>query len=802
MMDAFLQDLRYAARHVRRAPGFAAAAILTLALGVGANTAMFTALNTLVFKPLAIKDPHSLIAVTSRSQQDQLRLTLIPVVAELEREGPLVGGSPTQSAIAQVTGRCFEMFGVKPILGRTIGNEDVSLTGSGRHVAVIGHRFWNRMFGADPSALGRTIRMEGITLEVIGVMPAGFVGVNVDYGIYIFVPFHTVSPRRPERPSGAGQILGRLKPGVSLEQARAELSGRWPALLERVVPSTLTAPERDLLTDVRFHIERFATGFSGHRERFAEPITITLGLTATLLLLACINLGGLLLSRLAAREAELGVRLALGGSRLRIAQQMLIEGLLVSIAGALLAIPASFAFVAVLESFIPAGFYGTALSFRPDGAVLAVTAATGVLSGLLISSVPIWLGRRRRAAFSHLGDRTVTKRAGIWTRGLLVAQIALSMVLLTGAALLIRSLDLLHDANLGLRIDRVLNARVMPLPEAYRDLDNASYYPALHEKLRAIPNVRAVGFTRRFPGAVASIDVIGQPLASVGEPFGDIRAVLESASPGVFEALGVPLIRGRYPAWSDRASSPQVAIVSDALARRLAPSGDVLGRHVRFGTSRVDQDVEIVGVVGNASLGDPRETALPVFYRPMLQAGVFARYPNVVIATHADPGHVAGAVRDVLKAGGREYAHAIQPLEEIFAQAPLTERMTATIAGAIAILAVALAFIGIYGTLAYSVSRRTREIGVRLALGADRGRVLGMIVREGLLLTAVGIAIGIPFSIFAGRMLRTLLFGVRETDVLVLGATTVFFVIVGMAAGLAPARRAASVDPAIMLRSE
>jgi putative ABC transport system permease protein len=815
MIDALLHDLRYAARHLRRAPAFAVGAILILALGIGANTAMFTALNALLFKRLPIKDPDTLIALTSRNQQDQLRLTLIPVVTALEREGPLhtpcalngggviaadVGGVPTQSAIALVTGRCFEMFGVNPILGRTITNEDVSMTGPGRHVAVIGHGFWTRMFGADPNVLGKTVRMEGITLEVVGVMPAGFVGVQIDSGIDVFVPFHTVLPKRPERPAGAAQILGRLKPGVSFEQARAEFGGRWAALVESSLPSTLVRPERDLFTDVRVRVERFATGVSSYREQFVRPIAIVLGLTSALLLLACINLGGLLLSRLAARESELGVRLALGGSRLRIAQQMLIEGLLLSITGALLAMPTSYALVAVLVSFMPTGLVATAVSFRPDGTVLAATAAIGALSGLLISSVPVWLGWRRRAALNHLSDRTITRRAGRWTRGLLVAQIALSVVMLSGAGLLIRSLHLLHQANLGLRVDRVLYVRVMPFPGAYRDIDNPSYYRALHDKLTAIPGVRAAGFARLFPRA--SGDFNGQPIAPIGEPFGEIRAQFETASPGFFEAIGVPLIRGRYPAWTDRATSAQVAIVSDALARALAPDGDVLGRRVRFGTNRIDQDVEIVGVVGNASMGNPRQADLPVFYRPMLQTGAFANYPSLVIATHGDPGQVSAAARETLKESGREYAHAIQMLGDVFEQAPSTERMTATVSGAIAVLAVALAFIGIYGVLAYSVSRRTREIGVRVALGAERGRVLRMVMREGLVVTTIGMAVGIPCAILAGRVLRTMLFGVTETNPFVLGLAAAFFILVGAAAGIVPAMRAAAVDPAITLRTE
>jgi len=308
-----------------------------------------------------------------------------------------------------------------------------------------------------------------------------------------------------------------------------------------------------------------------------------------------------------------------------------------------------------------------------------------------------------------------------------------------------------------------------------------------------------MGFTRVFPGGG---QLIGQPIGFVNDPEPSVRAQLESVSPGLFETLGVPLLRGRLPQWTDTAQTQPVAIVSESLASRLTADGDVLGRHVKFGSGRGDQDVEIVGVVGNMSLGNLRSTDFPLYYRPMLQAGPFANYPNVLIKTDGDPLAVVPGMLSVVKQHGREYAHRINTLEETFRQSPSNERMSATLAGVIAALALALALVGVYSLLAYGVVRRTREIGLRVALGADRADVILMVMREGLLLTALGVAVGIPAVFASSGVLRTLLFGVTGADPVVLAVSIALFLSLGLMAGIVPARRAAGVDPVVALRSD
>ena len=813
-MGALLHDARYAFRHLWRSPWFAAAAILTLALGIGANTAMFSVLNVLVLRPLAVKDPHQLIAASGRNDRDQLVLTLITAVTELERSGPLdkvcaingggvfaadAGGTPTQGVIALVTGKCFEVFGVAPLLGRVIDDSDSPIDDAGRMVTVIGHGFWTRAFGADPNVLGKTVRMEGVELSVIGVMPHGFGGIQADGGIDFFVPNYTVRPRLPDRPSGASHILGRLKPGVSFEQAAAELDSRWPSLLEAVVPATLSGPERVNFLTARVRVERMTYGLWSMRDRYAGAVTIVFGLTAALLLLACVNLGGLLLSRAAARGNELATQRALGASRARLMQQTLLESLIVAIAGAALAIPISFAFVGVLASFLPRPLVDHQLSFLPDARVLLTTALCAITAGVMVSLVPMQLSARG-GAVTFGWNRTIAGTLGRWTRGVLVSQVALSIVLLIGAALLARSLYLLQHTNLGVRTDNILSVRIMPLPGAYRGIDNATYYPALLEQVRSLPGVRGAAMSRIFPRVSSTLT--GGPIRFVGEADAGVRAQMETASPGFFELLGVPLLAGRLPAWTDRANTQQVAIVSDSLARRLHPSGDVLGRRVAWGTARADQDVIIVGIVGNISIGNRRHADFPMFYRPTLQAGLFANYPGLVVAADGDPRPLIAPIRDILNKAGREYVHDAQLLQTVFDESPSAERMSATMAGAVAVLAVTLAFIGVYSALAYSVARRTREIGVRVALGASQSGVTRMVVGEGLRLTLIGTALGIPLAIAGARLLRGLMFGVTESDPLVLLGCAALFALFGASAGIVPALRAARVEPAVALRAE
>jgi predicted permease len=496
------------------------------------------------------------------------------------------------------------------------------------------------------------------------------------------------------------------------------------------------------------------------------------------------------------------MRTALGASRLRLARQLVLEILAVAGAGTILGIGVAWVAVKPIASALPFGGLQPTLNVAPDVRVVFVTALAGLVTGLLASLLPVWLTSRREMLQLH-SDRTIaaTSRPA---RVLLVAQVALSVALLMTAGLLTRSLYLLFNNYPGFDGSQILSARLRPLPGAYRDPafnNGLNYYPLLLERIAALPGVRSVGYARAFGNADRD-DTGRAPIGFVGTPPSGLTAQLDVVSPGFFETIGIPIVQGRGPRWSDAPHAPRVAFVSASLARALG--GDVIGKHVwfAFGADPQLQDVEIVGVVGDASLGNLRSPAPPVFYGVAAQLGPFGFYSTLQIGASGDPWQLVKPLQDTLRGLGREYPYSITTLDKRLQQNAVNERMGATLAMPVAALAALLAFVGVYSLFAYAVVRRTREIGVRLAVGASPAAVLRMVLRESVTLTAIGVAIGIPAGIMASRGLRALLFGVSESDPLVAASVAVFFLVLTIAAVLIPARRAARLDPVAALRAE
>lgn len=817
MSATFSSELHHAIRHLWRSPGFCLASTATLALAIGANAAMFSLHNALVLRTLPIPDPNGLIAISGRSTQDQLRLTPIPAVEELSKEGtPFreicgynsgvvltvgAGASTSQAIGALVTGKCFDTIGVRPMLGRAIAEEDAPLYRPGNHVAVISHRLWTRLFAGEPSAIGRPIRVEGVQLVVIGVMPEGFDGIDIDAGVDLFAPFDTMFPARADRRPAAAYILARLKPGASFGSVAGQVAARWPALLEAIVPAAVPAAERANLLGAKPRVERMATGISGYRTRYGRPVAIMSGLAAILLVLACINLGGLLLSRAIERGPEMAMRLALGSSRWQIAKQLLIENILVSLAGAVLSVPLAFAIVEAVASFLPPGNIARTLSLTPDAFVIAITLIAGVGAGMVMGVLPIAVAVPRREGLVLAWHRTVARSSVLWVRGLLVAQVALSVVMVVGAGLLGRSLQNLQHVDPGIRVDGLLMVRLMPLPGGYANIDNASYYPALLDRVRSLPGVEGVALGRAFPRMFT--DAGGQRIDIVGEESRDLSAYLEITSPDYFATLGIPLRSGRITSWQDNVTTPPVVVVNERLARLLREDGNVIGQRLTFGADPLNQGVEIVGVVANATMGNPRSPNLPVFYRPALQMARYANFGSLLIrAEDGARASIIDATRELVAGGGHEFVPEVSAVEDVLYRAPASERMSATLAATLGSLAVLLAFIGVFAVLAYGVARRTREIGVRTAIGATPRQVIQLVLREGVLLSIAGIAIGLPLAFFSSRVLRGLLFGIPQSDPVTFIGAALFFAVLGVSAGIIPARRAARVDPVIALRAE
>lgn len=813
-VETLLQDVRYALRGLRRTPGFASAAILTLAFAIGANTAMFTLLNTLVLKRLAIPDPDGLLAIAPLNSRGLPRTTPMSAVEKL-RDGPLdhmcayLGGvifpvlanrSPVQTSTTFITAECLAAFGVTPVIGRGITDADAPVRGPGAHVALISHRLWTSAYNADPAAVGQIILVNNVPLTIIGILPRGFAGLEIDSGIDIFTPFEAVLPAARGRSQLASYLLGRLRPGVTREAAAAEIEARWPTLLEAVLPAGMEATERAQLLDSKPRLISLGRGASRLRDRYTRPVMLVFGLTALLLLLACVNLGSLLLARARARSSELRLRLALGGSRMRIAQQMLVESLMLSLLGAAVAVPMAYLTAVGLASLMPPTSVSYALSFVPDVRVFAATTLSAIGVGTLMGALPIWFASRQALARGVDSGRIIAVST-VWSRTLLVAQIALAAVMLIDATLLARSLYLLQTRDLGMRTEDILTVKLAPLPNASYDRSGReSYYPGLLEQVRRLPSVRNAAFVLNSPRLTTTGP--GSPVAWRGDEYGDVTTALDLVSPGYFATVGMRLLAGRDVAWQDANDTEKVAIVSDSLARVLAPDGRVVGRAIHIRTLPNDLEYVIVGVVSDATMGDPREVHPRVVYRPLLQRGAAAALnPNLVIET-TDVTSAASGVRQILQAGGRDYAQEVISLDDLLARAPATERMGASVAIAVAAIALLLAVIGVHGLLAYVVAQRTREIGVRIALGAVPAMAAFAVLREALVICAIGVAVGIPLAALSARSLRSLMFGISEADAATFAATALAFMITGALAGAIPARRAAAIDPAVALRAE
>jgi len=815
-LDALGRDIKYAWRHIRRAPGFSTAVILTLALGIGANTAIFTMLHSIALTRLPIAEPDKLLAIAPANSRGMPRSMPMDAVAEL-RDGPLehlcayLGGivipvlandTPVQTLTTFVTSECFAAFGIAPVIGRSITEADAPIRGPGAPVALISERLWTRTYRGDPGVLGQSMLVNNVPVTIVGVLPKGFTGLDVDSGVDIFTPFDAVMPAARGRRQLASYLLGRLKPGVPLEAASAQIAAKWPALLEAVLPADMAPTERTQLLDSTPRLVSMGSGTSRLRERYTRPLMLILGLTALLLILACVNLGSLLLARLNARSSELTVRLALGGTRWRVAQQILVENGLLALSGALLAMPVAHFTAVTLVSFLPPGNVPYAISLAPNARVFAATAAVALAVCVLMSTLPLWFAARRASASTIQWDRTIVGNTGWWGRGLLAAQVALAIVMLVDASLLMRSLHLLNTGDLGIRTDNLLTVKMWTLPNApYNRSNRESYYPPLVERVGALPGVTAVALASSAPRVTTTS--AGAPVTWRGEAYKDtLTTALDAVSPAYFETMGMRLLAGRDLTWQDTLNSTPVGVVSDSLARALSSGGNVVGRAITMRTMPVDLDFVIVGVVSDATQGDPRNTHTRIIYRPILQVGAISTLnPNLIIET-TDPSSAASGVRQILSEFGRDYARESISVDDLLARAPATERMSATVAGAVGGMAVLLALIGVHGSLAYSVAHRTREIGVRLAIGASPASAARAVLREGVLVCAGGVAIGLPVAALSARSLRHLMFGISESDPITFGASALAFMGLGLVAGVVPARRAASIDPVIALRAD
>jgi predicted permease len=825
-VDAAWQDLRYAVRTYRKTPGFTLVALLTLTLAIGANTAIFSLLNALIFRDLPVRDPDSLVQVATSTRTSSEAYLTFPMFQELARRqqafaavmgswGNAVmsvdtGTTQTKALVWAATGNVYAELGLAPAAGRLLVAGDMAIDPpSAAPVVVLGYSFWQRHFHGDAAAIGQTLRIDGAPFTIVGVAPIGFCGFGFTAEYDVTVPL-TATPLLSGRAveslttsaSPSIRVMGRLKPGVTIEQARAQLTTAWPGIREAAVPPGYTGARRDDFLAARVSVSPGAKGNETRlRSQFTRPLVIVMSIAGLVLLIACVNLASLMLSRAAARSNEIGMRLALGASRWRLARQVLTEGVLLSVAGGACGVVFAYwacrAITAIIfeEYLLPVSFDGT-----PDARVVAITAGVAIAAGVVFSLAPVWrVTQQESAGALQHGTRTAsgTGRAG---KLLISAQIALSLVLVTNAGLLVRSLAEVRAIKSGVeRTDGVLVAYPgSARPGEYEKVDNDSYYPEVIRRLSAVPGVRRASISLLKPAAGGGFDELVSP---VGEPSILTRGVGSTrtpVAPEFFDAVGIPLVKGRDFGWSDRSRGRRVTIISQSLARRLFGDGEAIGQHVKVGLHPDRQDMEVVGVAADARLYDPKNPNLFAVYTAALQDPSVNFKCFVVRGTDVS----YTALKSAVEALGHENVGNMVTLSYITDRALLQERMTAMLSGFFGALALLLAGIGLFGLMSYAVAQRRREIGIRMALGAEPRRVMTDVVRDGLAVTFTGVAAGFMAALVAVQLVKSLLFGITPHDPLTLLTAPVSLLLIAVVACLLPAARAAKVDPMIALRAE
>ena len=855
MFDALGQDLRFGWRTLRANPAFAAVAVLSMALGIGANTAIFSIVDAVMLRWLPVKDPGRLAVLAvnparpspSHNYPDYLYLRdhsgsysgMIafggsgPMGFSI-RDGGAQGGTQLV-AVSMVTGDYFSVLGVEPALGRIFNAEDNKKEGAHPY-AVISHAFWQRTFGGETSVIGRGIALNGSPFTVIDVARSGFTGSSVGANPDIFVPIMMIRQVNPAvrewntRHMWWLTVIGRLKPGVSIAQATAE-SQMLRKQIENADPERRPAPAWDKDREVRNRavVLGGSRGFSGMRNQIGKPLTILMVVVGLVLLIACANVANLLLARSASRQREIAIRLALGASRGRLVMQMLVESVTLSLAGGLLGIGFAYAGSRALLTFLPRGNFPIYLDVAPNARLLLfaflVSLAAAVVSGLVPAlratrpNLTGWLKNEASASDS------VLSRAGLGRvdlkKILVVAQVALSIVLLIGAGLLVRSLGNLRSLDTGFRRENVLMVRVDPSQNGYPAQRLRAFYERLLRETQALPAVRSASLANITPLGGSrwnqNVSIQGYQWKPDERPDIDFNAV----SPRFFETLGITIVLGRdftdldspaiirersfrpnEPETDQPGDPPRVAIINETMARRFFPAQGAIGQRFTMGDKfRMEGSYEIVGVVRDARYFNLREAVQSMIYLPNWRAGAGRR--TLCARTTGDPKSLSETMRRLVQAQDSSVpVLQTRSMEDFLDDHVLQERLVASLCGVFGLLALLLASIGLYGVMAHAVTRRVHEIGIRMALGAGRPGVLWMILRDALAMVVIGALAGIPGALALTRFIASMLYGVKPQDLSIAALSFAVLASVTLIASLVPAQRASRVDPMVALRYE
>jgi putative ABC transport system permease protein len=815
-MGIFLQDLRFAVRTLRRNPGFTAVAVLTLALGVGANAAIFSVVNAVLLRPLPWAEPDRAVMIWSRwtafdktwvsdgevNDYRRQNHTLEAVGAWDDGQVNLTGnGDPERVAYANVTANLFSVLGTAPLLGRAFTpEEDVP---NGPDVVIISFGLWQRRYGGDSAILGRTIQIDGAPHQVVGVMPPGFV-LPTDFQnptpSVLWTPEHWDSASADHGSHGY-YAAARLKPGVSVSQAAEDLH----AIAQDWTKQGLYPVQMQFDTVVLSLRDEVVGGVR-------RAVWLLFGAVGFLLLIACANVASLLLARGEARQREIAVRSALGAGSGRVLRQLLTESLVLGAVSAVGGLAMAGAATRLLTWWNP-GNIPRLESLSIDGRVLAFTLLLALATTVIFSLLPAL--RLVRAGLSGaMKEGSANATTGVarqrFRNALVVTQMALAVILLVGAGLMLRTLASLQRVDLGFNPSSVLTMRLSLPAAAYRDAAQvAGFYTKLIDAVGELPGVTAAGAVRSLPLGSTIGDYGLQVDGYVPPPGTNAKGDWEIATPGYIEALGEHIVRGRSIDRSDAADSQLVALINEEMARRYWPGRDALGGRFKVG-GRADRPwVTVVGIVRDVRHNGITGVVKEKFYIPHTQwarstgSTNATRAMTLVVRSTVPPETLAAPVRGVIRSidPGLPVAD-VRPMADIVAASMATPRFMGLLLGTFAALALTLSAVGIYGLLAFLVSRRTREIGIRVAIGADRVRVMGMVLRSGLTLALTGVAIGAAVSLFVSRFLRGLLHGVTPADPLTFGAAIAGLAVVALVASAVPAWRATRVSPIVALKSE
>lgn len=842
--EALRKDVRYGFRQMLRSPGLSLVAILSLALGIGANTAIFTVIDDLLLKRLPVHDPQMLVSfgdgsdsgiIASSSpgpydivpydfyrgivgKRDELEgicaFASFPTMVSV-RTGSGAGGPAAQAISHLVSGTFFSVLGAQPLIGRVFTPDDSVVEGSSA-VAVISYRYWHENLSSDPGVVGRPITINGTSFLVVGVMPASFYGVTLnEQSPDLWLPI-TMQPQVMMQPSLLKpdglfwvHIMARREATVSVAQAQSWVTVEFQRFLTQREGTQISALRQKQISGTFIPLLPGGSGLSDMRLAYQTPLMVLMVMVGVVLLMACANLANLLLVKAASREREFRARLALGSSRIRILWQVLIEALVLALIGGGLGLGLAFWSTRVIIHFVDGGAARTALSATPDFRVLLFTFATCIVTAILFGIAPAMRSSRTDLSGAlNASARTASGAAArsnrLLPRALIVTQIALSLVLLSVAGLLLRTLQNLRGRDVGMNRSNVLLVHTNPKFAGYQPEQLNALYDRILDRVDGLPGVRSASLAGTPPlhhGTWGSpIDIDGRPTP----PNEDISTLLNRASTGYFETLGIPLLRGRTIQTIDNADAPKSAVVNKTFADRYFPDGDAIGHTFTIADPAAPGVWHIVGIVRDSQHESPAEKPQPFAYLAVTQLTGGDQYAYwLQVRSAGDPAKITGEIRAALaEIDPNLPVLKTQTINEQFDDLIDQQTFVSKLAGFFALLALTLACIGLYGVMTYSVVRRTNELGVRMALGASRPMLLWMVLKESIAMLVFGILLGIPVSLAASRAIRAGLFGVDPTDPLTLIMAVLMISGCLFAGSYIPARRAAKIDPMTALRYE